>query len=339
MASEVSSQVNSHLQTHMQAFISRLLICRDRLYVFQCCSKEGNSFVCQAVRVLPHEKTAVYQVISQLITLRHIGISLYSGYFSVNSDLECLLTPYYPCNLQQNREIYTEIKLWKVFYVLLSALKYAQSRGIYHGNVTPWNTYETETGEVKLDGWGQVYFTNMTSIQPDECKFLSPSRKLALFRSDMWNQYDPFKADIYSLGVTLLVLARGDVRGEVERGIDGLEYSANFKELLRAMTQREEQGQFDSVRLWNCMETPPTTWIQTQDWEDNQIQQYQPPIALEPIQQHNQILQQDWQGNQIQQYQPPIVLKPIQLLQLINQILKQASRPNLTVNNFLCAIQ
>jgi serine/threonine protein kinase len=112
--------------------------------------------------------------------------------------------------------------LLEILLPLLNGLAQAESEGICHRDIKPQNIiYNPKSGKYKLTNFsiaaicpkGQKTF----SINVDEISgtpfFMSPELYMAF--SEKWGRtekksisYDPFKSDVWSLGVTILVMMR-----------------------------------------------------------------------------------------------------------------------------------
>lgn len=87
---------------------------------------------------------------------------------------------------------------------LISALCAMHSRGYSHGNIQPSNILLDETGSIKLCDFGSARGTSSVETDPNLIvKFYSAPE---ISYSSI---YDPFKADVWSLGVTLYSIASG----------------------------------------------------------------------------------------------------------------------------------
>jgi len=117
---------------------------------------------------------------------------------------------------RQESRPWSEGELWAVMKKLISALSFAQRRGISHRDLKPQNIFVTGN-TVKIGDFGSTV-TNMTSFESkyrsSVCGtpfYLSPELKSAylamLEHRETDLQYDPIQSDVYSLGLVLLEIA------------------------------------------------------------------------------------------------------------------------------------
>ena len=125
---------------------------------------------------------------------------------------------------------WSEMELMQVLCALVSALTQAQSLEIAHRDIKPQNVFTNRANSsVKLGDFGSSV-TNISTRRPDNSingslLYLSPQLKYAhaqsLISSSFHLQCDPYKADVYSLGATVLAMARLDAPIEL-MGLEGL---------------------------------------------------------------------------------------------------------------------
>ena len=81
---------------------------------------------------------------------------------------------------------WTEIELLSMLKTMISALSYAQSKGISHRDIKPQNIFLTETGEPKLGDFGSsssnMNIKRLTCSLQGSPLFLSPELKLRYIR-------------------------------------------------------------------------------------------------------------------------------------------------------------
>lgn len=132
---------------------------------------------------------------------------------------------------------------------LVGALSYAESKGICHRDLKPQNVFISKA-HIKIGDFGASsqslgYISNRTSIQGSPF-FLSPELKAAymelLSSGSATLSVDPLKADVYSLGVTLLFMA-------------ALEPPAKLMELNRLEAATSEaiagiEGDYPELKEW-----------------------------------------------------------------------------------------
>jgi serine/threonine protein kinase len=146
-------------------------------------------------------------------------------------------------------EYWSERELLEILEQLVSALAYAQSMGISHRDIKPQNILISPQNVFKLGDFGSSKMNVGSTTQTIQGTplYLSPELRRSLTAvltgSQHVQSYDPFKSDVYSLGMTLLQMAM------LQRGA-GLDVQAAvrdmgqccFKEVLLGMTQ-EDPGQ------------------------------------------------------------------------------------------------
>ena len=123
---------------------------------------------------------------------------------------------------------FEETKLWEILTKLVSALYYAHTLHVYHRDIKPDNIYILEN-EVKLGNFQSVesqQFLNSESTLAGSPYYLSPELKQAykqmLHTHTFDSGFDQGKADVYSLGVTVLEAALLGKPEELKR-LEGLE--------------------------------------------------------------------------------------------------------------------
>ena len=141
-------------------------------------------------------------------------------------------------------EYWSEKELLEILEQLVSALAYAQSMGISHRDIKPQNILISPQNVFKLGDFGSSKMNVASTTQTIQGTplYLSPELRQSLTAvlkgSQHVQSYDPFKSDVYSLGMTVLQMAM------LQRGA-GLDVQAAvrdmgqccFKEVLLGMTQ------------------------------------------------------------------------------------------------------
>ena len=95
---------------------------------------------------------------------------------------------------------------------LIDALAYAQSAGLCHRDIKPGNLFLSSAGEIKLGDFGSALVSEpmLTAYSiTGTPMFLSPKLRFSYARflegqEDGRASHDPYKSDVYSLGLTLL---------------------------------------------------------------------------------------------------------------------------------------
>jgi len=148
-------------------------------------------------------------------------------------------------------EKWTEAQLIDMFCHLLSVLSQAQSLDLSHRDLKPQNLY-LKGNTIKIGDFGSSAICDFESLKTTlqgSPFFLSPELKEKylqyLSQPDITLAYDPFKSDVYSLGVTFaymitleapMVLAKLEgLEGTTNLYVNRLEVGEETKEVLRAM--------------------------------------------------------------------------------------------------------
>jgi len=167
----------------------------------------------------------------------------------------------------ENRYPYSEAELLSICCQMIDALAYMQLQNLAHRNIKPANIYLSTMKIIKLGDF------NSSSRISQACDslvgtpyYFSPILKETLL-GQSFAQHNLFKSDVYSLGVTFLetanlgtseIFKRQVTDEEVMQEIEGIGYSDEVKELLRAMLGFEESSRLDFVQLWE--------WVCTRSW-------------------------------------------------------------------------
>ncbi|CAG9335451.1 unnamed protein product [Blepharisma stoltei] len=172
-----------------------------------------------------------------------------------------------------------EAELWRHFSSIIDALTVMQENNLTHRDIKPANILVFPENVLKLADFG-------LSIQEDDLLgaqildvvgtvlYLSPILKQAyidIFEGKNLTatvHHNPYKSDVYSLGLTFLYMASlsppvglnsnigGNVglRRRIKNAIRSLRFSSKIKELLEAMLEVEEEGRMDFLELRSWME-------------------------------------------------------------------------------------
>ena len=105
---------------------------------------------------------------------------------------------------------YTEEELWKILISAAKGLDYLRSKSIAHGDIKPAAIHVTKTRDFKICdismlGTGKNAYENTRAGK--ERPPLSPILMDGLNKKLAKPLHDPFKSDIFSLGMTMLNFA------------------------------------------------------------------------------------------------------------------------------------
>lgn len=144
----------------------------------------------------------------------------------------------------------TEEELLAFLVQVGSAVAFAKKKGIAHRDIKPENVLLDADGRFKLCDFGSSWkrgLLTVTNSPAGTLLYMSPQARLSLISAS--NKYNPYKADVYSLGVTALHLAAlappvrlGDEGFEslIEEYLTQMTYSERIRKWLRAMLNPQE---------------------------------------------------------------------------------------------------
>ena len=155
---------------------------------------------------------------------------------------------------------YTEAELWTHLRSMVSALAYLQRNAIAHRDIKPQNLFLGIDGQLIVGDFGSARL-----LQEDVEKatlagtpfFLSPKLKEALVRREQQCVHDPFKSDVYSLGLTILTMmllepptaamlsAPSPSSEWLANLLAPLPYSENLKDWVKLMCAHREEDRCD----------------------------------------------------------------------------------------------
>lgn len=149
-------------------------------------------------------------------------------------------------------QYWSERELIEILEQLASALAYAQSMGISHRDIKPPNIFISPQSVFKLGDFGssKMNLASMTQTIQGTPFYLSPELRryftAVLSGSQQTQSYDPFKSDVYSLGLTVLQMAKLQVSTaiNVQVAVRDLEQCC-FKDILLGMVE------VDPGRRWS----------------------------------------------------------------------------------------
>lgn len=152
-----------------------------------------------------------------------------------------------------------EEKMWQLSTSLISAHAHMQRHGYVHSCINPSAVY------IANSHWkiGNLHMTsgNFSSFH-GQSSFHSPKVSTALFQSQSSVAHNSYKSGVYSLGLTLLALAKLETPDKIintghdvdviDAEVGSCVYSDNFKQFLLEMlkTDEEERGDFVEFEMW-----------------------------------------------------------------------------------------
>ena len=160
---------------------------------------------------------------------------------------------------------YKKDEFLKLIKDLYSALYYLQNDAkIAHRDIKPSNILISEQGSLLLSDFSESYLqtsfkARSTSIVGSPY-FMAPELKELYIISDSTEEinYDPWKADVYSMGMTLLDCACLSIaeNGSIEKKLKIIEeiYGDDIKDFIAICLKSEEKERFDFIELGKCKE-------------------------------------------------------------------------------------
>ena len=171
-------------------------------------------------------------------------------------------------------ERWSEGELLSMLKDLLHVLSTAQSLDISHRDLKPHNLY-LHSSHIKLGDFGSSSISTFESLKTTiqgSPFFLSPELKQSymqfIVQPDVLLAYDPFKSDVYSLGLTFANMVTLEAPGELAR-VEGLEEGTEeyireirtgdgvIKEVLRDMLQVKPENRPSFQELLMKLENLP----------------------------------------------------------------------------------
>ena len=180
--------------------------------------------------------------------------------FCAGGDLEKLITA-----RKGKGQVWTQEEILACLDQLITGFVYLQNNGIAHRNVRPQNIFlENNCRTFKIGGLGSsCMVTREDDSTTDILSYLSPLLKKAsedrIFTAASIN-HNPYKSDVYSLGIVLLYMTTGQIEGSLNQ-LDDLQNNINriifeisddypkIKQLLSNMLQVEETNRPDFLEL------------------------------------------------------------------------------------------
>lgn len=165
---------------------------------------------------------------------------------------------------EMHRAFLDETELWSWSFGLISAFAHMQRREFAHRNVNPDSLFITIHG-VKIGNFraskASPAVKNLLSLQGERF-YQSPVLTDAFMRKHSTALHNPYKSDVYSLGLTLLTIAKlklpqkipltGHIPEAISEEIQECQYSQQFKDFLYELLIVEEgkRGDFVDFEKW-----------------------------------------------------------------------------------------
>ena len=164
---------------------------------------------------------------------------------------------------------YVEDQLWYIAESLVSALNILQQKNIEHGDIKPGNVLISNNGIYKIAEHNLIgtntpsYHQRLSGFNDVKC-YLSPLLMKSLQKQEIKPKHDPYKSDVFSLGMVLLNAATLQScdrlyewdnftidQREVDQRINALDnkYSESFQNLLNDMLNFNEDSRPDFILL------------------------------------------------------------------------------------------
>lgn len=166
---------------------------------------------------------------------------------------------------RRNQGQFTYPDTEKMAVGVIDALAYAQCLGLCHRDIKPGNLFLSSTGEVKLGDFGSAVMSDPSQSAysiTGTPMFLSPILRLSYARflsgeKESRIVHDPYKSDVYSLGLTILYCYTEDISGvirlktdqEIAQEIEKIPGNDWMKEILIVMLRVEEEQRPDFIQL------------------------------------------------------------------------------------------
>jgi serine/threonine protein kinase len=180
----------------------------------------------------------------------------------------------------QNSYPFTETDLLAVCRQAIDALAFMQDQNIAHRDIKPQNIFLTSSKSIKIGDFGSASGTSYEFRDlVGTPYYLSPILKQALATRQARVQHNPFKSDVYSLGLTFLGAAKlgasnvfmNSVTDEkMAQEIAAIPYSEEVKTLLRAMLGYNEENRCDFLQM--------REWVTSRPWGGAPVHQDLGPL-------------------------------------------------------------
>ena len=283
-----------------------------------------------AVKVLPWQEgtdyTGLEKECSTMLALTHPNILKLLSCFWVQREGKShyvIVTEWCEKDLEkdiqqraQHTFPFTEKDLLAICCQTIDALAFMQAQGLAHRDLKPQNIFLTSSKSVKIGDFGSAAGTSYEFGDiVGTPYYLSPILKEALATSQVQVQHDPFKSDVYSLGLTILGAAKLGVSVKLMRPVKDEEmgeeiasipFSEEVKTLLKAMLGREESNRWNFLQLREWASTRPWGTEYFSSLEHTLIQRFSPiPAGPDQTTQVHRYSQQTGDTDKVQPASEP----------------------------------
>ncbi|CAG9332723.1 unnamed protein product [Blepharisma stoltei] len=267
--------------------ILKTLYKTDHVEVFKAAITKTNKLI--AVKKLLvsslDELNNIYKEAIAMAKLKHPNIvnlrSCIIGGKGLDPEYILFIMDYYPCG-DLSREIHkripnntfwSEFELLELMKSLINAYKFLQENDVAHRDIKPNNIFVTEDNTLKIADLGSV--SNRKGLIKPVSMNLTITGTKSYLSPILWTAYiqickgiietrkvrhNPFKSDVYSLGLTFLYMASlqkvirsEEIVNNIEKNIgimiNQLNYSQNLKNILFQMLAYEEESRPNFIEL------------------------------------------------------------------------------------------
>ena len=220
---------------------------------------QTNSILDESTIQMKLQHTHICEVLGVYISGTTVNIVLER----MKSDLEA--------EVKTRQIAFCEPEIVEILRQVATALCFAKERHIAHRDIKPANIFVAKDGFYKVGDLGSalqvVSSRNMKHTLIGTPIYLSPQLTAgylaAMMSGDSQVEYDPFKADVYALGMTALYIARGgnlagllpfQSKVDIQGLVTELRCSDWLKQLLLGMLQEEERNRFDMEYVLNYIQ-------------------------------------------------------------------------------------
>ena len=169
---------------------------------------------------------------------------------------------------RRGRQSWTEGEIWNMLGQTVAGFRHAQRQNVCHRDVKPHNLLLQSTGRVIITDFGTAKFCSLSCIAPHTLQgtvnYLSPEllhHYYRLIQSGCGGKptHNPFKSDVYSLGLTFIEMIRGKfplemrnpnrIPEKTEEVLGELHCSEELKMILGAMVEPDSDFRPDFLQL------------------------------------------------------------------------------------------